>query len=392
MGTPIIAQHDPSTRRRTRSAFAALAVTVLLSGCASDNQEAGSYEHGQFVPALPMPSADLDQSKAVSRIAFGSCFSSFRSGEIFGQIRADQPDAFVFLGDNVYADDESEDATLLSLREAYAALEAEPNFAGLRAEVPVLPTWDDHDYGLDDAGGDWPHQAMSESLFEHVWAFSSNEGLLDRPGVYYAKTMGPPGQQLQMILLDTRSFRSPLTRHPEQSVGRYTPSEDPNQDLLGQVQWDWLEQQLLAPADLRIIVTSIQVIADGHHWEAWRMMPKERQRLYQLFRDTAAGGVILVSGDRHAASMYQRADVLSYPLYEMTTSSLNIPLSTWVDDPQPEPEPHRLGGVYFETNYGLIDINWDEREVLLQVNDATGNPVQQRVIEIDMLKPRTSDD
>lgn len=352
-------------------------VLLLLGGCAGN---------ATFLPAVPMSSAILDERRAATRLAFGSCFSTRQSGEIFGQVLDSEPDAFVFLGDNVYAEDESEDPALMSLREAYAELAIDPYFSRLREQTPVLVTWDDHDMGLDDAGGDWPHQKFSESLFEHVWDVGRFEDRARRPGIYYERLIGPPGQQLQIIMLDTRSFRTPLTRHPDQSVGRYTPSTDPNQSLLGEAQWQWLEEQLSKPADVRIIVSTIQVIAEGHHWEAWRMMPAERKRLYTLLKSTGASGVVVVSGDRHAASIYRLHAGLNYPLYELTTSSLNLPLSNWVPDPVEEPGPNRLGGVYFESNFGLVDVDWEKNEIALRIIDTKGRPVQERIVSLDSLQ------
>lgn len=68
-----------------------------------------------------------------------------------------------------------------------------------------------------------------------------------------------------------------------------------------------------------------------------RMMPLERQRFYRTVRESGANNLVLVSGDRHSATIYERGQVLDYPLFEMTTSSLNLPLTTWAPDPVEEP-------------------------------------------------------
>ena len=38
-------------------------------------------------------------------------------------------------------------------------------------------------------------------------------------------------------------------------------------DMLGEEQWRWLGNLLREPADLRLLASSIQVVADGHGWE-----------------------------------------------------------------------------------------------------------------------------
>src|SRR5437764_633783 len=77
-----------------------------------------------------------------------------------------------------------------------------------------------------------------------------------RAGVYHALVLGPPGRRTQIILLDTRYFRSPL--RPD-GGGGYLPQHDPGATMLGEVQWKWFAEQLRVPADLRLVVSSIQV-------------------------------------------------------------------------------------------------------------------------------------
>ena len=341
----------------------------------------------EFFPAVPMPAAALASDTALTRIAFGSCYHPSLQSGIFNEIAGQHPGAFVFLGDNVYAEDESDDPTLMSLRQAYANLSAVESFKALRKSTPLLVAWDDHDYGKDDAGGDFKHREFSESLYRYAWNIEQSDERTSRPGVYLERTVGPIGKRVQFITLDTRSFRTPLTRHPDQDIGRYVESQDPNQNVLGETQWKWLAEQLRRPADIRIIVTPIQLIADGHHWESWRIMPAERERLYQLLSSSKANGVVVVSGDRHSAAIYALTEFEPYPLYELTTSSLNVPLTSFVKNPVDEPGPHRLVNPYYESNYGLIDIDWDAGELSMKLMDETSQMIAEQIIRIDSLRP-----
>ena len=63
---------------------------------------------------------------------------------------------------------------------------------------------------------------------------------------------------LQVILLDTRTFRDPVTENDGSGKRDYMPDDNPELTLLGAEQWAWLEQQLAVPADLRLVVSSIQ--------------------------------------------------------------------------------------------------------------------------------------
>ena len=368
--------------------FSTLSLLILLLTSSNFAMSA------DFSPAIPMPAKTLAPDTLVQRIALGSCFKPEGSDSIFSSVATANPDVFLFIGDNVYAADESHDPALQSLRVAYSRLAEARQFAALRAETPLLVTWDDHDYGKNDAGGDWDTKYAAESIYEHVWAVPASDPRAGRKGVHYARIIGPDGRRVQFIMLDTRFFRTPLTMRPEGELrtpgtGPYLPSDDPNQNMLGEDQWQWLEQQLNQPADLRIVATSIQFAATRHHWESWNMLPRERLKFLNLIKRTGTNGVILVSGDRHFAAIY-REDEAAYPLYELTSSSLNLPLSAFVKDIQAEPDANRLGTPYYEANFGLIEIDWDGRMVALSVHDEAGATVRRVDVSLDELADPSS--
>jgi alkaline phosphatase D len=339
-----------------------------------------------YNPAVPMPSKVLADDTLITRIALGSCFDPNDNASVFTEISNQSPDVFLFLGDNVYAEDESFDPKLKSLREAYAKLATVPEFSQLRSTTPVLAIWDDHDMGLDDAGADWPLKNASERLYEYVWAVPGNDPRTAIEGVYYERTVGPTGRRVQMIFLDVRSFRSTMTPHPDPNPGRrYIPRQIPDQQVLGETQWQWLGDQLRKPADLRIIATPIQFAASGHHMESWHLLPSEQLRFSKTISASGAENVILVSGDKHAAAVYKLSQG-PYPLYEFTSSSLNIPLTKWVAHPVDAPNPARVTPYYYETNYGLIDIDWQAQSITMKILDARSALVSEVSIEMDTLK------
>ena len=98
----------------------------------------------------------------------------------------------------------------------------------------------------------------------------------------------------------------------------------------------------------------------------------ERDRLYQLIDETAARGVIILSGDRHAAGIYVRENVADYPIYEVTSSSLNLAFA----DALSEAGPYRIGEMYAPANYGAIEIDWQAGAIALEIRDEAGQPVR----------------
>lgn len=313
----------------------------------------------------------------LTRIAFGACADQKRPKPIWDAVLGYRPQTFLFLGDNVYGDVTSAD--LAELKTAYEKARATPAMTALRAQTDILATWDDHDYGANDAGASLPHREHAKNLFLDHWQVPADDERRGRAGIYFARAKGPLGKRVQIVMLDTRSSRSDpvLTgkRRP-----KYRPYPDPAKTVLGAEQWAWLRAELRKPADLRLLVSSIQVVADGHGWERWGNFPAERKKLFEAIRSTGAHGVILLSGDRHFGALYARKAGVSYPLYEVTSSSLNRP---WRD--ADERGPRQIGAAYGPENFGTVDIDWTNRTVLLALRDIDGKIVGRQVVNLSEL-------
>jgi alkaline phosphatase D len=189
---------------------------------------------------------------------------------------------------------------------------------------------------------------------------------------------------VQVILLDDRWFRSPLRRTDQRNAPgkeRYLPDPDPRKTLLGEAQWRWLEQQLRQPAEIRLVLSGIQVLAEGHGWERWGNLPLERERLFRLIGDTGAGGVVLLSGDRHIGAYYRHAEGVPYPLVECTASGF-----THTFRAVQEPGPNRIGAPFTELHFGAVDIDWAGRGLLLNLIDGQARVARSVAVSFDALK------
>ncbi|MGI9474765.1 MAG: alkaline phosphatase D family protein [Rubripirellula sp.] len=327
------------------------------------------------------PAERPDSNRLLSKILFGSCIKQEFPTPIFYTMSGEFPDLILFLGDNVYADTED----MAEMRACYDRLDANSDFGRMRAQFPILATWDDHDYGVNDGGDDYPQREASEQEFLRFWQVPEDSPIRSRPGVYDADVFGPEGQRVQIIMLDTRYFRSPLSKGERRVGGSYLPDQDPAKTMLGDRQWAWLERQLKKPAEIRIIGSSIQCIPEASGQETWGNLPRERDRLFQLIKDTNAEGVVIVSGDRHWAELSVLKDVASYPLYEMTSSSFNQihPRGTPTDNQFRDDDR-----TYHRENYGVIRIDWtDDPSLTLEVKDMEGGIRLEKRIQLSELKP-----
>lgn len=358
-------------------------VCAFLVACGPLTDHFG-FEEDRPAPQLAyIQGAKLGSGKTLRRIAFGSCADQNNPQGVWTSIEEAKPDAFIFMGDNVYGDVTSPD--LRELVAAYNGLAASRPFTQFAKHVPVLAVWDDHDYGLNDGGADFQYRDQSKALFLQFWDVDHSDPRRDHEGIYRSWVSGDKGRRVQVILLDTRSFRSPLKKTDARGAPgkeRYVPDADPGKTMLGAEQWAWLEEQLREPAELRLIVSSIQVLAEGHGWERWGNLPGERAKLFDVIERTRAEGVILLSGDRHLAAMYRDPRAVDYPLTEVTSSSLNLPIDGINGD---EPGPLRLGPTVTEANFGLMEIDWDAGEVALTLRRTSGAEVQRQTVDISQL-------
>ncbi len=329
-----------------------------------------------------------DPARILTRIAFGSCADQDKPLPIFDTMAAAKPDLLLLLGDNMYADlDRKVKVTPDVIRQKYALMEKVPGFVKLKATCPMLGTWDDHDYGKNDAGAEWEHKDEAQQALLDFFGVGKDDPRRKQEGVYHAEIYGPPGKRVQVILLDTRYFRSPVKKvfDPRTRIATAIPNTEPDATFLGDEQWKWLEVQLKKPAEVRLLVSSIQVISDEHPFEKWANIPKEREKLYSLLNSTGANGVIVLSGDRHLAEISLDTKAVGYPLYDITSSGFNQGSKSWR---APEANGKRLAAMPHGDNFGFITIDWssDDPRVGVQVRDEDGDATCGFKVRLSTLK------
>ncbi|MBV8123572.1 MAG: alkaline phosphatase family protein [Burkholderiaceae bacterium] len=365
---------------RRRLLMASTLAPVLSPALAAASQTSPSAPGGSRQPGV----ASKPDAQRM-RIAFGSCARQEKPQPIWATIAATQPDLFVFLGDNFYADARDE----ATLRKRYDEFEAVETLQAFRRATPHVAMWDDHDFGDDDVGGDYPLKDLSQRLFCDAWQEGPDSPRRRRSGVYESYRFESGGHTVQLILMDLRFNRTALVADPALRTGYdtmlreaklsgkpmkgwYVANPSPEASMLGEEQWAWLEQQLREPADVRLIGSSVQFAADGSGWEGWANFPRERQRLVDLIRSTRAEGVVILSGDMHYAEFSRWEAPQGYPLWDITSSGLT---EVWAI---PTPNSKRASAVLAEANFGLIDIQWPSK-------DQAGPPdaqIQMSIIDV----------
>ncbi len=299
-------------------------VCAVVTGCdrSSSPDTTNAVAGSEFV---------LEQSADSLRIAYGSCADDDAPEHpVWDALGAVNADLVLMLGDNVYADSPEFNAAPSArlMRREYAKLAAAPGFQRLRASTPMFATWDDHDFGRNDGGASFAFKTQAAEIFKEFWQYPADDPARAREGVYAERRIRHSGLDVQVILLDTRSFRGPL-REASRSLACPLLNYEHNTTgtFLGEAQWAWLAEQLDKPADFRILVSSQQVIADQHCFEKWGNFPNERLRLFTLIRESGVKNIVLLSGDRHLGEISRLpADYpggAGFDLYEVTSSPLS---------------------------------------------------------------------
>lgn len=327
-----------------------------------------------FVPlALAGPLHPQPLPDAVQTVAVGSCaYSRSLAHPAWGAVRRRDPDLVVLLGDLVYAD--TEDAERLG--RALRRLGRRPRFRRLTRSVPLLHVWDDHDFGPNDSDGRHGHKEdVRQVTLDFFGAAADDPRRRQVGGLYGAWTMGPPGQRVQVILLDTRWDLSPRAERTDGGVGRYAPGDG---QVLGPEQWTWLAEALAEPADVRIVGSSIPFAAEYTGWETWSNFPAEQARLTTLLHD--AGPVLVVSGDVHYGELSRYEGI-----YDATSSGL-------ATRPYPAlPNRNRIGGTTSGDHFMELELDWGRRALGVRWFDPQGRPIEAHELSFDALDAPTTE-
>ena len=313
------------------------------------------------------------QDKTYS-IAFGSCDNQKLKNELWKSIDLNHPLAWIWVGDNVYSDTED----MNELKENYAIQKNDSEYLEFISNKQIVGTWDDHDYGLNDGGEEYPYKKESQQLLLDFLGTPKDAPERFRDGVYNSKVMDFDGNKVKIIVLDTRFFRSSTTKSTN-SKKRLQPNVYGQGTILGEAQWKWLAEELISSdAQFNVIVSSIQFVSDKHGFECWGNFPHEIDKLEKMIIESKAKGTFLISGDRHIATFSsKKIPNLAYPLIDFTSSGLTHVYSNF----SREENPYQVGKVVTEKNFGLIQFDFANNRVIMQIrgleNKFLGENIQQ---------------
>lgn len=311
-----------------------------------------------------------DFSQPLTVIAIGSCNQQESPQPMWARIDSFGPDLWIWMGDNIYGDTEQMDI----LSQKYDEQFYKPEYQVFREKYPIIGTWDDHDFGVNNGGSWYGPKAESRDLALKFLEVPADDPRWSREGIYGAYTFGPEGQQVKIYLLDNRYFATRPHRK--------------DSELIGDAQWAWLREELRSStAQINLIVSGTQILPIDQPFEKWANFPVTRQRFLDFIRDNKIPGVVLASGDRHMQEISLKNDQdTQYPLMEITASGLT---HAWGDGAPKEMNRFRVGKLYPYEAFGLLKISWEGElaTITAEIVNAKGKIVNSFSLPLAALQP-----
>jgi alkaline phosphatase D len=301
----------------------------------------------------------FDEGPFSFRVLFASCAATGSSSPVFTAMRERDADLFVHMGDLHYEDISRNDVRLF--RDAYLKVHASPTQSALFRSVPIVYTWDDHDFGPNDSDRGSPSRAAALTAYRRFAPHYPLAGAENAP-IHQSFTVG----RVRFLVTDVRSARS-SRRLPH---GQRT--------MLGAAQLAWLEAELAAAreAPLVVWVNSVPWITkrDEGTKEGWAPYARERRLVADhVVRLGLTGRLVMLSGDAHMLAMDDGTHSQYSGLPEAPTRGFVVAHAAPMDRrPTKKGGPYTCPEVAMNGQYGVMDVADDGARVTATLQGMRG--------------------
>jgi len=296
----------------------------------------------------------------------GSCamrppqaFRAFYPGPqeaIYPVMQAMPSDFMLWLGDNIYylLKHMNVPEQMLEIRIKQAQV---PEIDAFLRSRPMYSIWDDHDFGPNNAKGNFPLKDTALYIHTHFWANPAN-GIAGTKGTFSQFSLS----DADFFLLDNR-FHS-------------TPYGDTDPQMIGAEQMAWLKAELLkSKGTFRFIAVGSQALNLLDKGGGWNRYPQERQEILDFISEHTIKNVVFLTGDRHHTELQRVILPGDLVVYDFTCSPLTSVTHPSVLTGPEANNPQRVPGTMLAVhNFGKVSVHGppDARVCTLQVFDQEG--------------------
>ena len=237
---------------------------------------------------------------------------------IFDYISTLSPTFVALLGDDIIADYGGDvntvpaNSVLPAFRSKYMR-NFDEHFQAMSSHIPIVATWDDHDYGQNNSDSTYRYKDISKKVFKETfpaYPFEDENG-----GIYYKFKIA----DVDVWVLDDRWYRSPMQT-----------DDGENKTMLGKEQLSWLLTGLKqSTAPFKFIFSGVSfndyggdTSPDRGGYDSWMGYKFERNKILSFIENNQIKGVMVFSGDQH----YPSADILNWksPLNSVSQTDTSI--------------------------------------------------------------------
>ena len=267
----------------------------------------------------------------------GRCRSPVDGYPIFRAMTARPPDAFLFVGDTIYADHrcrvpdnvpgaDFRARDLAGFRAKHRYNRADAAMQAFLQATSVYAIWDDHEVTNDFAGPSEPLMPAGRRAFLDYWPIQPPSA--DPTRLYRGARWG---RLLELFILDTRQYRS-----------LNAMADGPGKTMLGAAQREWLLAGLRASdAVWKVVVSSVSlsIPTGGTARDSWArghspITPGAdptgfEHELMGIVRDLSAGrvrNVVWLVADVHRAEVIRHAPLPGLVFHELVAGPLQAGL------------------------------------------------------------------
>ncbi len=249
----------------------------------------------------------LNPYKPSAKYAVASCMNDWFSGlrvDMWQAMAATNPDFILIAGDSVYADFSNSDRDEKGYWERWTVSRERLAIFRMKKLIPIFSTWDDHDFGLNNANKNFKQKNLTKDIFGLFWGDQSTASLSLGPGV--SKVLNVAGQRI--FLMDDRFFRD----------------EDGRGSHWGVEQENFLISEIAKSKAPAFIWNGSQFFGgylgkesyEGNHPQSLKQIIRELRKL--------DAPVAFGSGDVHfSETMLLEPDLLGYKSLEFTSSAIH---------------------------------------------------------------------